>query len=203
VRIGKRKETIHWVVTLITALVAILAYFNSRAQLKESKLANRLKLEPYIDVVGVNGKEAKKFHFLINNLGKVDVHIIYYEYVILKMNKNNIFTEHKHASDDLSTALKAGKKSPLKIELDNSILDDKPRIISPIVDIIIDPIVFIGLRIKYRREVDSRPFENTFYYYAYPDTTRSYFGTGPIKLEDMQARLWISAIIKIDEVFQF
>ena len=198
----RTKDKAHWIITWITAGLAVLAFFVSICELGESKLANRLMMEPHIDIVGLNKREAKEFYFMISNLGKVDVNDIFYEYVILSRNKDLKFREHEHVSNHLDGVLKAGKKIPLKIESANSILPNKSPIISPIIEVIIDPIVFIGLKIKYRREIDSKSFENTFYYYTYPDTTKTYFRSGPIKLENMTAKLWWSAIIQIDEAFQ-
>jgi hypothetical protein len=198
----RTKDKAHWIFTGISFSLAIAALIISIFEFGESKLANRLMMEPNIDIVGVNRREAKEFHFMISGIGKVDINEIYYEYVILSMNKENEFEEHEHVSDNLNGLLKAGKKMPLKIELANSILPNKDPIISPIVEVIIDPIIFIGLKTKYRREIDSKPFENKFYYYTYPDTTKTYFRSGPIKLEDMTARLWWSAIRQIDEAFQ-
>jgi len=195
-------DKIHWFITILTALFVIPAFVISVMELGESKIANRLLIEPYIDIVGQNKPKPKEFHFMINNLGKVDVKDIYYEYIILSRHgANNEFRKHIHGSNDLDVILRAGKKMTFKIELDDYIFPKK-ILIDPIIKVIIDPIVFIGLKIKYKREIDSRPFQDTFYYYTYPNPTETNFASGPIKLENMSARLWWDAVKEIDNAFQ-
>jgi len=200
------KETMditNWIITIFALVVACAALVIAIFELRQSKISNILEMEPHIDIVGVNKKTTKEFYFTISNLGKVDINEIYYEYVVLSRDKDSKYIEHQHVSDDLDGVLKAGKEMPFKIILNKSILPEGPRVISPILDPIIKTIVFIGLKIKYRREVDSKPFEEKFYYYVLPDTSKSYFRSGPIKLENMTARMWMSDIMRIDEALQF
>lgn len=173
---------------LFSAAALIISLF----ALRESQLANRLVIEPYLEIQSTpvnkeTGKPKEQVLFLIKNSGNVDIRNVRLRWVEFSPKSSTVISSVFEIADllrireakpfliDLTGDIEPIKKETLKTPEGKEIYSMQFRL------------YFLGIKLEYRRASDSKLFEKVEYFVMSPtESSLGVFGTWGVPAEMLE-----------------